>query len=142
MHCGVSRGPLQFNFWLLNVRPYNQVLEIGLWEFDFFRWKKSDFFVWKKSDFFDGKNPIFLDEKNPIFLDGKNPIFLIGKNPIFFFKEKIPFFRWIKSDFENPIVQSHMWWRVDGWGIYFCLKFRLFQSSLEVAFKVFRLCFS
>ena len=91
------------------MRPYNRVFEIGLWEFIFLDEKNPIFFDEKNPIFFDGKNPIFLDKKNPIFLDGKNPFFL---------KEKIRFFRWIKSDFENPIVRSYMWWRVDGWGVF------------------------
>ena len=91
MHCGVIRGPLQFDFWLLNVRPYNRFSKSDC-ENSIFLDEKNPIFLYKKNPiFFDGKNPIFLDEKNPIFLDGKNPIFLIGKNPIFFLRKKSDF---------------------------------------------------
>ena len=67
IHWEVISGPLGFNFWLRNVRPYNWVFKIGLWESVCLRLKNLNF-SWIKSDW---KNPIFLDEKNPMFFVNK-----------------------------------------------------------------------
>ena len=91
MHCGVIRGPLQFYFWLLNVRPYNRVFEIGLWEFDFFSWKKSDFFLLKKSDFFWYKKSDFFRWKKSDFFRWKISDFFRWKKYDFFWRKKSNF---------------------------------------------------
>ena len=49
LHWEVISGPLRFDFWLRNVRPYDWVFKIGLWESDFFRWTKIRFLFWIKS---------------------------------------------------------------------------------------------
>ena len=64
---------------------------------------KSDFIHLKKSDYFQQKNRFFLSTKIGFF-SSKNQIFFIKKKRISFIK-KIGF---SQSDFENPIVRSHM----------------------------------